>query len=93
MYDISKPYLVFDTHCLSRHNTHTGYIFRYYEPYVDKVREYFFAHIAEAQVFAIYRAAVLVMNPKAAPRRSRIDEQQMSLEGYFQSHHGVAYDY
>lgn len=69
MYDITQPHLVFDTHCHGESGSFTGYIFKYFERDVSKPRELFFSHFAEAQVFAIQKEAILLMNPKAAPTR------------------------
>lgn len=69
MFDVSQPVLVFDTHCHGFNNEFTGYIFALYELEYSKPRELFFSHIAEAQVFALNRGAVLFMNPACKPER------------------------
>ena len=68
MFDCGGPTLVFVTqthHPLLEH--HTGYIFALYDIHYYKPRELFFQHIAEAQVFALYRQARLEMDPEAKP--------------------------
>lgn len=68
MYDIAKPVLVFVTqthHPVLEH--HTGYIFAEYDYEYHKPRELFFAHIHEAQIYALYRGAVLELDPDSKP--------------------------
>lgn len=68
MFDVSKPTLVFVTQ--THHpvlNHFTGYIFAYYEFHYHKPKELFFRHIHEAQVFALYRDAVLELRPERKP--------------------------
>jgi len=70
MFDCSGPTLVFVTqthHPILEH--HTGYIFALYDVHYYKPKEMFFRHIAEAQVFALYRKARLEMNPDSKPDR------------------------
>jgi hypothetical protein len=70
MFDCGGPTLVFVTqthHPLLEH--HTGYIFAYYEFQMHKPQELFFQHIAEAQVFALYRRAKLELDPDMKPER------------------------
>lgn len=68
MFDCGGPTLVFVTqtlHPVLEH--HTGYIFGYYDIHFRKVKEMFFQHIAEAQVFALYRGARFEMDPSRKP--------------------------
>lgn len=68
LFDISKPTLVFVTqthHPVLEHLT--GYIFALYEFHYHKPVELFFSHIYEAQVFAQYRGAALVMDSDKRP--------------------------
>lgn len=70
MFDCGGPVLVFVTqthHPLFEY--HTGYIFAYYEFHYHKPKEMFFRHVAEAQVFALYRRARLEMDATQAPER------------------------
>ena len=70
MFDCGGPVLVFVTqthHPLFEY--HTGYIFAYYEFHYHKPKEMFFRHVAEAQVFALYRKARLEMDASQAPER------------------------
>lgn len=68
MFDCGSPTLVFITqthHPVLEH--HTGFLFGYYEFQFRKPKEMFFAHIHEAQVFALYREARLEMDPEQRP--------------------------
>ena len=81
MFDCSGPTLVFVTqthHPILEH--HTGYIFALYDVHFHKAKELFFQHIAEAQVFALYREARLEMNPDAKPDRVTALEYVLSGE-------------
>ncbi len=69
MYDCAGPQLVLATptyHPVL--STHTGYIFAYYEFHFHRPQELFFAHIFEAQLFALYRGAEMHLDAGAAPQ-------------------------
>lgn len=81
MYDCSGPTLVFVTqthHPVLEH--HTGYLFALFDIHYHKPKELFFQHIAEAQVFALYRGARLCMSPDATPERVTAVEYALNGE-------------
>ena len=81
MYDCGGPTLVFVTqthHPLLEH--HTGYIFALYDIHYYKPKELFFQHIAEAQVFALYRKARLELDPDAKPDKVSALDYVLSAE-------------
>ena len=80
MFDIETPQLVFDTHCHGPTGSFSGYIFGYYEMDAKDVRELFFSHIVEAQMFAIARGAALLMNPKSKPDRMTILDFMLNMQ-------------
>jgi hypothetical protein len=81
MYNIDRPYLIFDGPChLPFTNSFYGWGFNLYEWNADKPRGLFFSHISEAVMFARGVGAMFAMDPRAAPDRVTALEYVLSRQ-------------
>lgn len=81
MYNIDRPYLVFDGPCYTpAANLFYGWGFNLYEWNADKPRGLFFSHISEAVMFARRLGAMFSIDPRSAPDRVTALEYVLSRQ-------------
>lgn len=81
MYNIERPYLVFDRPCYTPlTDSFYGWGFNLYEWNADKPRGLFFSHISEAVMFARRLGAMFSMDPRSAPDRVTALEYVLSRQ-------------